>query len=462
MLVPGKPDLSLALSIFYANVVINISASILTLILIWYMHRYGTMKVNVYFKCVLLMTFYQLVYDCTLYPVIQGCDKVVGTCRAVALLGQYMGGLGAGIWSLLIIVVCWVTSELGRKPNKCEERTAFVLINFLVLAYGASGAYQGYHFYNPNHITHFMPFFNIEVYIYLRLALIGVSLLVICRLYYVLTLVSYANNRQRSPLYHLLRKIIYYPIVQCITRLGPTPYNLTYGSNFSSFPENAGTMQTVLCYMSVMLAPSAGLGAFFVFLHMQAGSKAQLKRMLRLDCSEDAAAAAAIQGKKNTHALRESERRISLGLPSYPSFKARSSDYQQRKSDSTGRADLATNDNDVEKVEGRDRDDDNANEREHWEAHAQTPPWANQWAAEPPSHLVDYTYDSRDSDNRESSIYNRGSTCEEDWNHLSGLDEEELVQLFLSDKVAFKERRSIVNTEGQSATDGVEMSHISP
>lgn len=421
MIVPGKPDLSLALSIFYANVIVNVTASILTLLLIWYMHRNGT-KVNLYIKCVVVMTIYQLAYDGTLYPIIQVCGSASGKhgCTAVASCGQKMGGAGAATWSIMIMSCCWWTAERGMEPSKRKEMTIFFFVNFLLLAYGAASAYQGYHAADDKP----MYGYYLVVYNYLRLALIGASVLIFCRLYYILTLVSVANNRQRSPLYHLLRKIVYYPLVQCMTRLGTTPYNLTYKSSFSRFPENASTTQTVLCYMSVLLAPSAGLGAFCVFLHMQTGAKAQLLRMLRLDFSLDKEAVAKLEEKsKKVSELRNSQNRLELRkgwngleLPFYPS-------------------------------RGIVTDISTANDDSN------TPPWADWRSDSRIQELTDYTYDERESQSeRESSANNERATLEEDWNRLSVMNEDELEQYFLADKIAFEEEEARRSSVGVSDT----------
>jgi hypothetical protein len=45
-LIDGHPRLSLALTIFYSWVAVNVVASLATIILLYYMYRRGTMKIN--------------------------------------------------------------------------------------------------------------------------------------------------------------------------------------------------------------------------------------------------------------------------------------------------------------------------------------------------------------------------------------------------------------------------------
>jgi hypothetical protein len=47
-LIDGHPRLSLALTIFYSWVAVNVVASLATLVLMYYMHRRRTMKINLY------------------------------------------------------------------------------------------------------------------------------------------------------------------------------------------------------------------------------------------------------------------------------------------------------------------------------------------------------------------------------------------------------------------------------
>jgi len=61
----GRPAYNAGLTILYVNYAINGVASLLTLMLMGYMWMRGRLKFNLYTKCVLQMTFYQMIYELT-------------------------------------------------------------------------------------------------------------------------------------------------------------------------------------------------------------------------------------------------------------------------------------------------------------------------------------------------------------------------------------------------------------
>ena len=57
MLVPFRPRFSVALTAFIVVVIINVLASVVTLILMIRMWKFGSLKVNLYVKCVQFPNF---------------------------------------------------------------------------------------------------------------------------------------------------------------------------------------------------------------------------------------------------------------------------------------------------------------------------------------------------------------------------------------------------------------------
>jgi hypothetical protein len=117
------------------------------------------------------------------------------------------------------------------------------------------------------------------IYNSVRLVIIGLTLVAMARLYYKMWQVINGYDRHFSPLYHLTRRLLFYPLVQVVCRLGSTPYIAIYKSTIDTYPEHAGFMQTVLLFLG--LAPTAGFGGLLVFIHMQRGAKEILKNMLK-------------------------------------------------------------------------------------------------------------------------------------------------------------------------------------
>ena len=60
--------LKTAVVLLQIGTTINVVASALNLVLIKFMLRNGTIRLNPYIKCVLLMTVYQMIYDSSLWP----------------------------------------------------------------------------------------------------------------------------------------------------------------------------------------------------------------------------------------------------------------------------------------------------------------------------------------------------------------------------------------------------------
>ena len=73
-----------------------------------------------------------------------------------------------------------------------------------------------------------------------------------------------------SPLVLLTSRLKYYPIVQMVTRIWPSIYELTYGNalDHASFSTGTASSDAEIISYGIML-PSAGIGFFFVFLAVQ-------------------------------------------------------------------------------------------------------------------------------------------------------------------------------------------------
>jgi hypothetical protein len=350
-------ELQRAMAILMVCSIINVAASVLTLALIWFMLRNKTIRLNLYIKCVILMTVYQGMYDLAVWPIgmlsimynaitillptaishqsshspltssplsdppddprICGVPSGKHMCTAVYTALFTIGGYGASIWAIMLIVAADFTAEMGRPPTRTEENISCVVVHALMLV-------QVYHICAAAYISSDAPHdFIDQVLIYdsTRVVLIFLSAAVVARMYYVLCKMAPKGQRHRSPLYHLLRKLVYYPLVQCLSRATVTPYDFGYRSTPASFPPNAGALQvcasgpvrracvcaqcravscppdlgsnpaplppppfqTILMYLEVIFMPTAGLGALFVFLYVQKGARSQLRRLCRLD-----------------------------------------------------------------------------------------------------------------------------------------------------------------------------------
>jgi len=122
----------------------------------------------------------------------------------------------------------------------------------------------------------------VNLFSHLRLGTIAIDFIVILLLYCEFLARSSWKDRHNSPVYNLMARLWWYPIVQCVSRVGAMAYNIALGwSEIFSFLYPAYADNLLLIWIGVILMPSAGAGMFIVFLKMQNGACAQLWRLLR-------------------------------------------------------------------------------------------------------------------------------------------------------------------------------------
>ncbi len=279
-LAPGRPTLAKARLVFWSFILTDAISTILTISLIFYMRRNRAIRLNAYLKCVLLMSGFQIVVNSSMMMQTWiGTSSPYPTGCVFYVLCLVMGGMGASLWALMIIVGALFVAELGRKPTKREEMFVFVCVTIFVIAWGIPYGIAGY----TAGVDKLMWAQYLNTYNYCRIFIIVVTFLLLIRLYVIVRRVTTTQHMKQSPLYHLTRRLFLYPIIQAVSRLGATPYSLLYKGGPDGFPEGAGHTQTAFLFCYVIFTPIAGIGGFLVFLNMQEGAMHYLKRMLRCD-----------------------------------------------------------------------------------------------------------------------------------------------------------------------------------
>jgi hypothetical protein len=253
-------------TILTVNAALNVIASVLTFLLIWFMNRNGTLKLNAFIKCVVLMTLFQTLYDIGLL-VIDGSDLILELNYIICTV---IGGIGAAVWSLVILMIPIYHVIASQIPSPRLEMIVFVVVNLTI---GSYAAYDWEVLIVQGGESHYEK---------VRIFLICCD----CAAFFWLATIYFARidskTRRQNPLYHALRRMMFYPVIQVLTRLGAVFYNEANGtSELFKQPENPA----VLLYLGALLLPTAGIGAFFLFLFMQKGAVVQLKRMICLDCA---------------------------------------------------------------------------------------------------------------------------------------------------------------------------------
>ena len=375
-LVPGRPILNTAMNIYDINIAINVLASILTLVLIWFMRRNGTLKVNLYLKCVLLMTFHQMIFDIALLLGLPcSPSSLHHTCTSVYVGGFVFGGIGASVFALMILVTTAFVIEYNKQPTPKQVYWSCSLLYVFIIGWTIPYAIYAYRVHDN------LKFWGklLDYYNDCRFVIVGLTVTVLLWLQFRMRQITHGQDRSRNPIYHLIRRLIFYPIIQVVCRLGPAPYNYIYKSNFVTYPEDAGATQTFLLFVFVIFTPLAGMGAFLLFLYMQNGAKQELCRLLRCDCQVHL-----VEASKDS---RISSRNIRDDIPQL-------------------HANALNNANDFDDCESADQfgADPSKDRRLHSKSGQ--------------SHsALEYAYDG-----------SRTSTVQEDWSRLSEMDEGELMR----------------------------------
>jgi hypothetical protein len=76
-------------------------------------------------------------------------------------------------------------------------------------------------------------------------------------------------NNNSNPVFVLSMRLIYYCIVQTVTRIGASWYQLQYGFGHTFNDENASAVKKAAYLSEYILTPSAGMGYLMVFLYLQ-------------------------------------------------------------------------------------------------------------------------------------------------------------------------------------------------
>ena len=106
-----------------------------------------------------------------------------------------------------------------------------------------------------------------------------------------------AEKGKSYPMFLLAMRLVWYPVVQGVSRWGATWYQMVNGTTITSYVSDAQksknpNLLTLQLYNYVILVPFAGLGYFLIFVYMQRGAWTLLKATCRdILCIPEAAEA---------------------------------------------------------------------------------------------------------------------------------------------------------------------------
>ena len=222
-----------------------------------------------YIKLILAMSWYQLVYDITHFNDVIDVENVIYPILYIAQVGQQIGGIGSSIMSnwiafiLFYVVVFEKTFDIVNNYMYIILSTFFIWVP-VVVVYSIGAVPEGS---NPR----LVDFANLTYY-YARLISIALNFIMIgCILYknYKVRSKSKIKTQAEIAINTLCRRVMYYPILQTISRSGYAWYEFQYGFNFSSSQAEHDPERYGLLIYSAIITPTVSIGYLIIFLYIE-------------------------------------------------------------------------------------------------------------------------------------------------------------------------------------------------
>ncbi len=279
MVLDAQQTYNIGLKCQIVSCTLNTSASLLTLYIIWLLPKSYH---NGYLKMILLMTISQTFYDASLFfynapEGSPGYNEVLDT-------GFYLGmlfGVNSSFWTFIISgvtsYVIWTRKYIAVQENM----TSFITFNFILSFVIATSFIVPY--VRGDEYTETITF---DIYNYARLLIIVFDVLAINLIFIVLKSLQHKNLMNKDeidtsyyPMYILAKRLMLYPVVQTVSRIPVTIYQLHYNETISQYPTSShpDTFKTALLFIGFFCTPISGIGNCIVFFTMQKGAWKTLK-----------------------------------------------------------------------------------------------------------------------------------------------------------------------------------------
>lgn len=233
-------------------------------------------KWNGYLAIITAMCCCQIVYDVSFAAHISANDG--STAIAVWAALQFFGGISVSVWTnILAFVVLRVVVSLKSTDimKNFHVLTAIAMIPSLITGFLILGMQLS------NRRDRFAAVEGF--YYWARIGSIAIN-------FVIHGIVMYKTNQlnrlktwsQRTPqeiaIQILSHRMIYYPCMQAISRIGASWYEALYG--YGPYVGNTSNFQFTLACLYAGLSPATGIGYLVVFLLMQPFAVAQLRSLL--------------------------------------------------------------------------------------------------------------------------------------------------------------------------------------
>lgn len=243
-----------------AATIISSFFSILLMILLYLMRERSTGFTTI----ILAMTIFQTMYDMSFYyGVVPGPSTIVLVCN----LFQISGGVGSSLFSNILASIVYYVLVYRKTVDVMKLFPWLCLIVFIPVAVNCIVYIVAY----AEDSTHLYIIANLEIYYYIRLISIVLNFFLYSLTYIAARrIVGNMNARNEildNAIITMVSRLKYYPLIQALARSGLTVYEMQYGYDFDPNPISSERFQ--LQIYSALIAPSASVGYFFVFLYMQ-------------------------------------------------------------------------------------------------------------------------------------------------------------------------------------------------
>ena len=221
-----------------------------------------------YIKLILAMSWYQLVYDLTLFNDV--IDVNIYPILYIASVGQLIGGIGSSVVSNWIAFILFYVVVFEKAFDIVNNYMYIILSTFItwlpiVVVFSVGALPEGS---NP----HLENFANLTLYYYARLISIALNFIMIgCILYknYRVRSKSKTKTPAEIAINTLCRRVMYYPILQSIGRSGYAWYEFQYGFNFSVSQAQHDPERYGLLIYSAIITPTISIGYLMIFLYIE-------------------------------------------------------------------------------------------------------------------------------------------------------------------------------------------------
>jgi hypothetical protein len=261
------------LIIVYISYTISSLSFLCTLTNLWLIHIMK--KWNGYLAIITAMCYCQIIYDVSFALHISIADG--GTMVSIWNSFQFFGGLSVSIWTnVLAFVILRVVVNM-RNTDILKNFNWFRAI-VMIPSVAIGVALLVLQLVGRRHQVYYVE----EIYYWARL----ISILINFIIHGIVSYRSYQTKMtkwtRRSPqeiaIQILSQRMIYYPLMQALSRVGASWYEAKYG--FGPYPGHTSERQFGLACVYVGLSPATGIGYLVVFLLMQPFAIDQVRSLL--------------------------------------------------------------------------------------------------------------------------------------------------------------------------------------